>query len=281
MREHREVTELWLRNPHSVLATLTNRPNDVLWIALPQGKAGDAWSDVETLARQHRVPLRTEKPPQDHRINATQPSRKFTRKGNVAQPPSAVRHSANAPSGRRTHHDSGRAEAHGAMIRPREACDVSELFADAKDGDLWLALDCVQDPHNIGAVFRAAGFFGVRGILLSDARSAPLSAVAYDVASGGLEAVPYSRPANLANALRAAKDAGIWLLGAAEEADQSYREIPRDRPWLLILGNEETGLRRLTREHCDQFCSISSAGPVGSLNVSVAAGILIAALTGR
>jgi 23S rRNA (guanosine2251-2'-O)-methyltransferase len=145
---------------------------------------------------------------------------------------------------------------------------------------LWLALDQIQDPHNVGAVFRTAAFFGIRGIVLTRDRSAPINATVYDVASGGMEHVPFSSLPNLSRAIEQAKEAGLWALGASEHAERDVSEIPHDRPWLLVLGNEEKGLRRLTFENCDDVCRLSARGSVGSLNVSVAAGVLMAILTG-
>ena len=168
-----------------------------------------------------------------------------------------------------------------ARVKPLGPLPASELFRRHKtDGnDLWLALDQVQDPHNLGAVFRSAAFFGVTGIMLTRDRSAPLTAVAYDVSCGGLEYVPYSTPPNLDRALKEARDAGIWILGAAGEAKKDVSEIPRDRSWLLVLGNEETGLRRLTRDSCDDLCRLTPSGAVDSLNVSAAGAVLMSHLT--
>ena len=150
------------------------------------------------------------------------------------------------------------------------------MKAGAGDHRLFLALDCLQDPHNVGAIFRTAAFFGVSGIVLTKDRSAPLNAAVYDVASGGLEYVPFSIQTNLSRALQMAKEVGLWGLGTSEHCDTDFRDIPLDRPWLLIVGNEEKGMRRLTAERCDMLCRIPPQSPVSSLNVSVAAGILIA-----
>ncbi|MCA9068093.1 MAG: RNA methyltransferase, partial [Planctomycetaceae bacterium] len=124
-----------------------------------------------------------------------------------------------------------------------------------------------------------AAFFGVKGIIITKDRSAPLSATVYDVASGGVECVPFAQPPNLSRSLQQAKDAGVWVLGTLEHAERDLSEVDRDRPWLLVLGNEEKGLRRLTSEHCDELCRITPRGEIGSLNVSVAAGILISSLS--
>ena len=165
-------------------------------------------------------------------------------------------------------------------MRERQGILIEEVFANAgTEPGLWLALDCLQDPHNVGAIFRTASFFGVKGIVMTKDRSAPLTATVYDVAAGGLEYVPFGEPTNLARAMNIAKSAGVWLLGSSEHAEQDVRDVPRDRPWLLILGNEESGLRRLSFDKCDQICKLTPRGQVPSLNVSVAAGVLMAQLT--
>jgi 23S rRNA (guanosine2251-2'-O)-methyltransferase len=239
---------LVLKNPHSVLAALKTRPQDVVDIRLPVGKPSPAWNDVIELAKQHEIPIRT----------------------NLAEEP---RRPANAPKTERT----GMAQ---ATVHERSGLLIEELFAEVgSTPGLWLALDCLQDPHNVGAIFRTASFFGVKGIVMTRDRSAPLTATVYDVAAGGLEYVPFAEPTNLARAMNVAKEAGIWLLGSSEHSEIEVSQIPRDRSWLLILGNEEAGLRRLTTDKCDQVCKMTAQGEVTSLNVSVAAGVLMAELT--
>jgi 23S rRNA (guanosine2251-2'-O)-methyltransferase len=99
------------------------------------------------------------------------------------------------------------------------------------------------------------------------------------VASGGVEYVPHALPGNLDRALKQARASGLWVLGAAEEAEQDVSEVPLDRAWLLVLGNEEQGLRRLTRESCDALCRLTPRGPLAALNVSAAGAVLMASLT--
>jgi 23S rRNA (guanosine2251-2'-O)-methyltransferase len=258
---------LSLRNPHSILAAFRARPQAVVEVRLPAGRSSDAWREIEEMARQHRVPVLPA---------ATRDERRRSR----------------------SHRDTsgGRAGEAEAMLKERAEVPLEALFADAPtDGGvasapsgkssqtrLWLALDQIQDPHNVGAIFRSAAFFGVAGIIVTRDRSAPMNATVYDVASGGIEAVPFANPANLARALEVAKKAGLWVLGASEHAERDLRDIDRNRSWVLVLGNEETGLRRLTADTCDEICRIASLGKtVGSLNVSVAAGVLMAALTAR
>ncbi|MGD2074933.1 MAG: 23S rRNA (guanosine(2251)-2'-O)-methyltransferase RlmB [Gammaproteobacteria bacterium] len=138
-----------------------------------------------------------------------------------------------------------------------------------------LVLDGVQDPHNLGACLRTADAAGVDAVILPKDRSAPLNATVRKVACGAAETVPVVRVTNLARSLRAIRDAGIWLYGAAGEAQRSLYDEDLSGPVALVLGGEGRGLRRLTREHCDVMLSIPIAGSVSSLNVSVAAGICL------
>ena len=254
---------LELRNAHSVLAALRARPADVEEVVLPQRPVG-AWRTIADLARDAGVPTRLAPPPGD-------------------RPDSARGRRDPAPK-------LGREGAACAIVAERPPVAIETLLA-RPTGDapgLWLALDSIQDPRNVGAIFRSAAFFGVRGVVLGEHRAAALTAVAYDTASGGVESVPFAVEINLRRALTAAKDAGLWILGTSEHATQSVASVPRDRDWLLVVGNEERGLRRLTLEACDALCMIPApptprAGDpavVRSLNVSVATGVALAVLSG-
>jgi 23S rRNA (guanosine2251-2'-O)-methyltransferase len=153
------------------------------------------------------------------------------------------------------------------------------MFSDPKVGDIWLGLDGVQDSRNIGAIARTAQFFGVRGIVLTRDRTAPITAISHDVAAGGLEVLKISQPPNLSKALSEIRSLGVWIVGTAEDAEANLQSLKPDRPWLILVGNEEKGLRRLTREACDLMVSLPSNDQfVSSLNVSVAAGITISSL---
>lgn len=255
-----------IRNPHSVLAALESRPKDVhqvfvpshLAIATERASTGDAWARVVKLAKELKVPV--------HSIA----SKSKGMGGVVRQSPRNI-------------DESGRTSVAEAVVQEKQPVPLEYLFKDAGEKaegkGLWLALDSLQDPQNVGAIFRAAAFFGVQGILLTQERSAPISSVVYDVSCGGVEAVPFSIQVNLQQALREAKESGLWILGTSEHARDSLWKIDRDRPWLVVLGNEERGIRRLTEESCDLLCKIPGNGKVTSLNVSVAAGILISHFT--
>jgi len=253
---------LRLKNPHSILAALKTRPRDVIEVRAPAKGGADAWAEVRALAQENRVPIKT-----GQAATADDNRKKHGRRGGKRSPDAKT----------------GRLGAGEALVRELPGVTLGQLFDDATNRaggrGLWVAVDCIQDPHNLGAIVRTASFFGVEGLLLTADRTAPLSATVYDVAAGGLEFLPFSIQTNLARSLAVAKEAGIWILGASEHAEQDLTDIPRERPWLLAVGNEAKGLRRLTAESCDQMCRITPKGDVRSLNASVAAGILIAGLS--
>ena len=230
---------IYLKNPHSILAVLEKRPRDVIEIRLPSARAGNAWRTVRERAEEIGARLRFG---QGTRQN-------WSHGGRMGE----------------------------AAVKARPGCALGELFAHGTG--VYVALDTVRDPQNLGAVFRTAAFFGVRGILLTRSRSAPLTSAAYDVASGGIEHVPFSIQTNLSRALDVAKDAGLWILGTAEDAPDDLTAISADRTWVLVFGNEETGMRRLTRDKGDAVCRIAPRGAIASLNVSAAAAICIHHLT--
>lgn len=238
---------LTLLNPHAVLAALRERPHDVQEIRLAPGKPNGVWQEVVDQGKAIGIPVRTLLPAAN-----TRSDEKFQRQG-----------------------------ASSALVMERREATLDDLWPETltpDDNARWLALDCLQDPHNVGAIFRTAAFFGIRGILITRDRSAPLTATVYDVASGGVEYVPFCQPPNLARAIELAKKRGLWVIGASEHATQPVSKVDRSRPWLIVVGNEEQGLRRLTLDLCDDRCAIPGTGSVTSLNVSVATGILLSAL---
>jgi len=150
---------------------------------------------------------------------------------------------------------------------------LEDLLDALAEPALLVLLDGVTDPHNLGAVLRVADGAGAHAVIAPRDRAAGVSAAAARVAAGAAETVPYFMVPNLARELRALQDRGIWLVGLAEGATASIYEVEFDRPVGLVLGAEGTGLRRLTREHCDRLAQIPMHGKVASLNVSVAAAV--------
>ncbi|MGH8232113.1 MAG: 23S rRNA (guanosine(2251)-2'-O)-methyltransferase RlmB [Steroidobacteraceae bacterium] len=140
---------------------------------------------------------------------------------------------------------------------------------------LVLALDGVQDPHNLGACLRTADACGVLALLVPRDRAAPLNATARKVAAGAAETTPVAVVTNLARSLGLLKQAGLWIVGADAAGSQPACELDLTGPRVLVLGAEAAGLRQLTRRHCDWIARLPGRGSVESLNVSVAAGMLL------
>jgi len=138
-----------------------------------------------------------------------------------------------------------------------------------------LILDGVQDPHNLGACLRTADAAGVQAVIAPKDNSVGLTPTVRKVACGAAETVPFIPVTNLARTLRTLKDAGVWLFGADDQAETTLYKTDLRGPLGLVLGAEGTGLRRLTKEHCDSLISIPMAGSVSSLNVSVATGVCL------
>jgi 23S rRNA (guanosine2251-2'-O)-methyltransferase len=140
---------------------------------------------------------------------------------------------------------------------------------------LLLVLDGVQDPHNLGACLRSADAFGVHAVIAPKDRAVGLNATVEKVACGAAETVPYITVTNLARTLRELKERDIWVVGADGDAESDIYGLKRPGALAWVLGAEGEGLRRLTRETCDELARIPMLGSVESLNVSVSAGICL------
>ncbi len=152
---------------------------------------------------------------------------------------------------------------------------LDDVLATVNDGTLLLTLDGVTDPRNLGACLRVADAAGVDAVMVPRDRSAGLTTAALKAASGAAETVPLIEVTNLARALVEIGEAGIHTVGAAGSAETSLYELDLRRAVCWVLGAEGTGLRRLSKERCDQLARIPMRGQVDSLNVSVAAGICL------
>jgi 23S rRNA (guanosine2251-2'-O)-methyltransferase len=140
---------------------------------------------------------------------------------------------------------------------------------------LVLVLDGVQDPHNLGACLRTADAAGADAVVVPRDRAVGLTPVVRKVAAGAAETVAFTQVTNLARFLRALKEQGLWVVGTDAEADTLHYAADLTVPLALVLGAEGSGMRRLTREHCDLLVRLPLQGAVESLNVSVAAGIVL------
>ncbi len=170
------------------------------------------------------------------------------------------------------------AEVSGAVAAADKHWDETDLLGYVDDAEaplLILVLDGVTDPHNLGACLRSADAAGVDAVVVPKDKSADLSPVVRKVACGAAESVPFVRVTNLARTLDALKQKGVWLYGAAGEAETSLYQVDLSGSVALVMGAEGSGLRRLTREACDFLVKLPMAGMVSSLNVSVATGICL------
>lgn len=140
---------------------------------------------------------------------------------------------------------------------------------------LFLVLDGIQDPHNLGACLRTADAAGVDAVLIPKDRSVSLNATVRKVAAGGAESVALLEVTNIARSLKQLKQAGVWIYGASGEAESEIYDFHYDGPIALVMGGEGDGLRRLTREQCDHLVKLPMLGVVESLNVSVATGVCL------
>lgn len=153
--------------------------------------------------------------------------------------------------------------------------ELRDVLENLQGKAFFLVMDHVQDPHNLGACLRSADAAGVQGVIITKDQSAGITPTVSKVASGAAETVPIYKVTNLARALGWLKEAGIWIVGAAGEAEKTVYQTDLNLPLALIVGAEEKGMRRLTRENCDFLVKIPMQGQVESLNVSVATGILL------
>jgi 23S rRNA (guanosine2251-2'-O)-methyltransferase len=152
---------------------------------------------------------------------------------------------------------------------------VDDLVRGARAEALILVLDGIEDPHNLGAILRSADATGVDGVIVQARRSAARSGVAAKASAGAMAHVKIAEVVNIARALEELKDLGVWTVGLAGEASMPYDDVDFCSPTAIVLGAEGSGLRRLVRDKCDLMASIPMHGHVGSINVSVAAGVVL------
>lgn len=163
-----------------------------------------------------------------------------------------------------------------AQITPRRVEGLSDLLArtlSAARQPFLIALDQIQDPHNLGALLRTADAAGVQGALVPARRSAPLSGVVAKASAGAISYLPVVEVPNLVRALEEVRSAGIWTIGLEAGGGESIFKTDLTVPVTLVIGSEGMGLRRLTREHCDLLVTLPMLGKVESLNASVAGSI--------
>jgi len=162
-----------------------------------------------------------------------------------------------------------------AVVSARPVVTLESLVETAHDPALFVVLDGVEDPRNLGAILRTVEAAGADGVLLPERHSAGLSETVNRASAGALEHVRVARIGNVVQALEALKARGIWVVGLDAGGSERWDRVDLKGPVALVLGGEGRGIRRLVREHCDHLASIPLFGHVGSVNVSVAAGIAL------
>lgn len=234
----------WLYGIHTVSAVLANHPERVLELKLQDGRQDQKLEQLESLAAQHGVSCqRVSRKALDHQFQD-------------------ANHQGVA-----------------ARCRLAQAQDEHQLL-DRLDRlekpPLLLVLDSVTDPHNLGAVLRSADASGVDAVITTRDKSVGLTPVVRRVAVGAAELVPFIQVTNLARLLETLQERGIWVIGTElDDTAASLYQVDLRGPVALVMGAEGSGLRRLTRERCDQLVYIPMLGQIQSLNVSVAAGVCL------
>ncbi len=166
------------------------------------------------------------------------------------------------------------------ILDPFDYADPEQMVQRIKkEKGLIVVLDSVQDPHNLGAIIRSAEAFGAGGLLIPKDRQAPVTTTVERAAAGATAHLPVARIGNLARALEHLKEEGYWVVGADANNGIDPDQLDLDRPLAILMGSEEKGIRPVNLRQCDATVKIPLTGKVGSLNVSVAAGVMLYALT--
>jgi 23S rRNA (guanosine2251-2'-O)-methyltransferase len=168
-----------------------------------------------------------------------------------------------------------------ALVAARSAGTLDEILDAANAGagrgekGLIVLLDGVEDPHNLGAIIRTSLAAGAHGVVIPERRAVGLTDTVARASAGALAHLPVAKVTNLARTMEDLKEAGYWLVGLDEHGDKNYTEVDYRSPVGIVLGGEGKGLHELTRKRCDFVVSLPTVGPVKSLNVSVAAGVVL------
>jgi 23S rRNA (guanosine2251-2'-O)-methyltransferase len=166
------------------------------------------------------------------------------------------------------------ARAAGSIEEILEAANAAAAAGRGEKG-LIVLLDGVEDPHNLGAIVRTSLAAGAHGVVIPERRAAGLTDTVARASAGALSHLPVAKVTNLARTMEELKEAGYWLVGLDEEGDQEYTDVDFNSPIGIVMGGEGNGLHELTRKRCDFVVKLPTVGPVKSLNVSVAAGVVL------
>ena len=232
----------WIYGIHTLTSVLSSEPERVLELFVLKGRDDERLHSLINIARKQRISVQF--------------------------------------CARKTLDDFTKGEQHQGIVakaKPARVLDESDLdqLVESTDMPLFLVLDGVTDPHNIGACLRTADAAGATALIVPKDKSGGLTPIARKVAVGAAESMPFIQVTNLSRTLKHLQQAGIWVVGTAGEAEQTIYAQDMKGPMDLVMGAEGKGMRRLTREHCDSLVKLPMAGSVSSLNVSVATGVCL------
>ncbi|MGA2509321.1 MAG: 23S rRNA (guanosine(2251)-2'-O)-methyltransferase RlmB [Candidatus Acidiferrales bacterium] len=229
----------WITGFHAVEEALAaRRPLDRILVA--RGRHGERIEAVVRLAKSCGVPLRFEDRLQLDRLTGT-----------------------------REH------QGIAALGAAKPAVELEDLLRVKTGQGLLVLLDGIEDPHNLGAIVRTSLAAGAQGVVIPERRAAGLTDTVERASAGALAHLPVARVKNLVRAMEEVKEAGYWLVGLDERAEKNFTDVDLTGSVGIILGREGEGLHELTRKRCDFLVSLPTTGPVRSLNVSVAAGVML------
>jgi 23S rRNA (guanosine2251-2'-O)-methyltransferase len=229
----------WLTGFHAVEEALT-AGSAIDRIVIARGRHGERLEAIVQLAKSRNVPVRFEDRLQIDRL-----------------------------AGTREH------QGIAALAAAKPVSALEDLLRVKTEHGLLVLLDGIEDPHNLGAIVRTSLAAGANGVVIPERRAAGLTDTVERAAAGALAHLPVARVKNLVRAMEEMKEAGYWLVGLDERAEKNYTEVDLKGSIGVVLGGEGEGLHELTRKRCDFLVSIPTTGPVKSLNVSVAAGVML------
>jgi len=229
----------WLTGFHAIEEAL-NAARSLDRIVIARGRHGERVEAIVRLAKSRGVPVRFEERQQLDRL-----------------------------AGTREH------QGIAALAAAKPTAELEDLLAAKTERGLLVVLDGIEDPHNLGAIVRTSLAAGAQGVVIPERRAAGLSDTVERASAGALAHLPVARVKNLVRAMEQMKEAGYWLVGLDERAKKNHTDVDLTGPAGIVLGREGEGLHELTRKRCDFLVSIPTVGPVRSLNVSVAAGVIL------
>jgi 23S rRNA (guanosine2251-2'-O)-methyltransferase len=233
---------------HSVQEALTACPQAIREIIVDREKPGHRLEQIIGLAQKHAIPV------------------------SVLPDAGKARY---RESGEISEYEKAQGVSARVILPTLTLAELLDKLKDVSGPPLLLALDSIQDPHNLGAIIRSAVAAGVNGIILPKDRSASITGTVIKVSAGAVFHIAICTVTNLVNSFKVLKEKGIWVFGAAKDASQPIYDVDLTVPACLVVGSEGKGLRPLVANHCDQNIAIPMQSGLDSLNVSVAAGIIL------